>query len=337
MRAFKLLVLSTPMVLLLACSGELPPAPPAMTPIDADRPDRLKGEVFYLDRRALSDQAELIVELGLSGEPGPIAQPLALPLNGQQVPIAFELPLPEILDHSTPVALRAAIVEPGGPVRIGTSDAFSLADTPDIGQLRLRFLSEEDYQATYRCGETAVEVLSIGESLIVAVDGEEHILSAVPAASGARYRNEQLEFWMHQGSARLGIGEREFPECRSVERSSEHFETLVDMDWQVMEIDGQAPVPDSAPELRFLREDSRLAGTAGCNRFGGPFTLEGQAIEIGPMMSTLMACPDEAVNDQERRVLDALSAVERVEVDPGKELRLYAGDRVLFRARPKTD
>jgi heat shock protein HslJ len=308
-----------------------------MNPTDADRPDRLSGEVFYLDRRALSEQAELIVELGLSGQPGPIVEPLSLPLDGQQVPIAFELLLPETLDRSSPVSLRAAIVEPGGPVRIGSSDAFSLADTPDIGQLRLRFLSEEDYQATYRCGETAVKVLSIGESLIVAVDGEEHILSAVPAASGARYRNEQLEFWMHQGSARLRIGEREFPECRSFERSSGNLEALVDIDWQVFEIDGQTPVPDSAPELRFLSEESRLAGTAGCNRFGGPFTLEGQVIEIGPMMSTLMACPDEAVNEQERRMLDALPAVERVEVDPGKELRLYAGDRVLFRARPKTD
>jgi|GEM_PF-3106907 len=337
MRAFKLLVLSTPMVLLLACSGELPPAPPAMTPIEADRPDRLKGEVFYLDRRALSDQAELIVELGLSGEPGPIAQPLALPLNGQQVPIAFELPLSQAFDRSIPVRLRAAILEPDGTTRIGSSAEIMLSDTQDIGELRLGFLSEEDYQAAYRCGDTEVKVLNIGERLILAIGEQRQILSAVPAASGARYRNEELEFWTHQGQARLNIDGQEGTECQLMPAQRDSGDELIGQVWKITEIAGTEPVPDSRPEIEFLQDESRMSGTAGCNRFGGQFLLGDQSLSFGPLMSTLMACPNEALSDQERRTLEALASVERFEIVPGPELRLFGGGRLLIRAGTSLD
>jgi heat shock protein HslJ len=56
-------------------------------------------------------------------------------------------------------------------------------------------------------------------------------------------------------------------------------------------------VPAAVTPLAEFTAD-QVSGNAGCNTFNGPFTLgagnatEGQAIELGPLMSTKMACQD---------------------------------------------
>ena len=37
--------------------------------------------------------------------------------------------------------------------------------------------------------------------------------------------------------------------------------------------------------------ENRIAGTGGCNRFSGGYEIDGQKISIGPMATTMMACP----------------------------------------------
>jgi heat shock protein HslJ len=51
--------------------------------------------------------------------------------------------------------------------------------------------------------------------------------------------------------------------------------------------------------------DGIVTGTAGCNRFSGGYGVEGNDITIGPMMSTMMACPDDLMA-QESAVIAAL-------------------------------
>jgi heat shock protein HslJ len=52
-------------------------------------------------------------------------------------------------------------------------------------------------------------------------------------------------------------------------------------------------------------EDS-MSGDSGCNTFNGPYTLDGDAITIGPLASTLTACPSDELNQQEAEYLTAL-------------------------------
>ena len=40
----------------------------------------------------------------------------------------------------------------------------------------------------------------------------------------------------------------------------------------------------------------RVSGSGGCNTFGGPYTVDGASIEIGPLVSTQMACPGQATS-----------------------------------------
>jgi heat shock protein HslJ len=66
-------------------------------------------------------------------------------------------------------------------------------------------------------------------------------------------------------------------------------------------IDGTAPTA-------VFGTDGTVSGNATCNRYFGPYTTTGNAIKIGPLGSTMMACPDTAQQDQETAYLAALQA-----------------------------
>jgi heat shock protein HslJ len=53
-------------------------------------------------------------------------------------------------------------------------------------------------------------------------------------------------------------------------------------------------------------DDQDVSGHAGCNSFNGPYTVDGDAIEIGPLASTMAACPNEELQQQETDYLAAL-------------------------------
>ena len=62
------------------------------------------------------------------------------------------------------------------------------------------------------------------------------------------------------------------------------------------------------PLLAF--DGGNLTGNAGCNTFNSTYTITGDAIEIGPIMSTKMAC-EEPMSTVEGAYLAALDAVEQ--------------------------
>jgi heat shock protein HslJ len=65
-----------------------------------------------------------------------------------------------------------------------------------------------------------------------------------------------------------------------------------------------SPVADS--KLTAIFTADQVSGSAGCNTYSGPYTLNGSTLKIGPLASTMKACADQAVNDQEQQFLAAL-------------------------------
>lgn len=65
-----------------------------------------------------------------------------------------------------------------------------------------------------------------------------------------------------------------------------------------------AAVPDVEAHIEFDSEGS-MNGNVGCNGFGGDYSVSGDKINFGPVMSTMMFC--EGVADQEMATLAALS------------------------------
>lgn len=82
--------------------------------------------------------------------------------------------------------------------------------------------------------------------------------------------------------------------------------------------------------------DGALSGHAGCNGFGGSYTVDGDKVSIGEIASTLMACADDALMQQETAYHAALQTVASYQIE-GDTLQLLDanGNLVLaFIAEP---
>jgi heat shock protein HslJ len=82
-------------------------------------------------------------------------------------------------------------------------------------------------------------------------------------------------------------------------------------DWRLEDLAGNGVLDNIQATLSFP-EAGRVAGNGSCNRFFGSAQISGDAIKLGPLASSRMACP-EAVMNQETKYLSALDAAERIE------------------------
>ncbi len=80
--------------------------------------------------------------------------------------------------------------------------------------------------------------------------------------------------------------------------------------WQVVALGDQvAPVGAGGHYLTmyFGPGTGRVSGFGGCNQYNGPYTLVGDSLTIGPVVSTKMACVESM--DLESRFLNTLPAL----------------------------
>jgi heat shock protein HslJ len=110
---------------------------------------------------------------------------------------------------------------------------------------------------------------------------------------------------------------------------------ITDRDWTLTSV-GERTNPmgqgDRAPTLRLDSGESRASGFAGCNRFSGPYTLSGDSLSFGALVSTKMACAQG--NDVETAYLAALGSVRSFSVsDSVRTLRSADGPVATLVAR----
>lgn len=95
----------------------------------------------------------------------------------------------------------------------------------------------------------------------------------------------------------------------------------------------QSPVVGSTLTAKF--DAKQVSGESGCNSFTGEYTVDGDTIAIGPLASTLRACADPAVDEQEAKYLQALALAKTFAVT-GDRLDLFREDggfAVSFQAK----
>ena len=79
--------------------------------------------------------------------------------------------------------------------------------------------------------------------------------------------------------------------------------------WIVLTVGGSDTVADHRPTMAF-GGDGQVQGTGGCNGYGGPYTVDGDAIEVGELASTLILCEGD-VGTQEAAFMAALNGARR--------------------------
>jgi len=86
--------------------------------------------------------------------------------------------------------------------------------------------------------------------------------------------------------------------------------SLSGTEWVLADLAGTLALPSGKATLSFL-EAGRVAGNGSCNRFTGAVIITGDALKLGPLASTRMACVDNAVSQQEDTYFKALNAATR--------------------------
>lgn len=78
-----------------------------------------------------------------------------------------------------------------------------------------------------------------------------------------------------------------------------------DVTWRLTQVGSTTVRSDNPPTLRLSRTDKRATGNLGCNRFSGPYELEGETIRFQQLLSTKMACPQLPLETEYTRALEA--------------------------------
>ena len=85
-----------------------------------------------------------------------------------------------------------------------------------------------------------------------------------------------------------------------------------------------APVAGSTITLEFA-SNGQVGGNAGCNTYGGSYETRANNITFLSLVSTLMACADNAVTEQEGAYLQALNSASTFEKSADGLTILYEG------------
>jgi heat shock protein HslJ len=85
-----------------------------------------------------------------------------------------------------------------------------------------------------------------------------------------------------------------------------------------------AVAPGAAITLEFSA-GGQVGGHSGCNNYGGSYTVQESRLHITEIVSTLKACDDEALNDQEGQYLTALRTASRLAL-AGDGLTIWYGE-----------
>ncbi len=103
---------------------------------------------------------------------------------------------------------------------------------------------------------------------------------------------------------------------------------LGDAEWTIAEINASPVQAGTSPTIQFI--DDAVAGNGSCNRYRGAFTLTGEGLRIEKLASTMMACPEPAMQ-QEHALLRQLEATQRFDIrDDGALVLFDDRDRTLI-------
>lgn len=115
--------------------------------------------------------------------------------------------------------------------------------------------------------------------------------------------------------------------CQSVNTASQS--DLEGHTWSLQSYAGNQPIEGSRISLQFA--DGQISGTAGCNHYGGGFTVKGQTISFSDIYATEMYCMEPSgIMDQEQSYLEALSVVNSFDLTDGELTLTTSLNQVLI-------
>lgn len=111
-------------------------------------------------------------------------------------------------------------------------------------------------------------------------------------------------------------------------------EQMTGSEWVLREATGMRPIHGSSLTL-LLSPDGQVSGSGGCNRFVGRWTKQHGSVTMSGLGSTMMACADNAVMEQEQAYLKSLEGTSLATATPGQlVLQTHDGHVFTFASAP---
>jgi heat shock protein HslJ len=130
-----------------------------------------------------------------------------------------------------------------------------------------------------------------------------------------------------------GISDRRYRDTVTLKVGTQNFkgcgggilapEKMDGTSWRIVAINGE--LISAEPEATLQFDAARMSGSVGCNRFGGNYSFSNAALNIGPLMSTKMGCPD-PIAAREFGVMTMLQNLKSTEFAEGGEMILVGTD-----------
>ncbi len=173
------------------------------------------------------------------------------------------------------------------------------------------------YQCPVGISLTATFAGGKSPSVRVEIEGTVWTLPRVPSASGTKYSDGTVTFWIKGESARFESPDLSM-NCTKATASQSGARALSSTEWRLVSI-SQNGATTNVPEglkVDATFEDGRVSGAGVCNRYFASFRVsQDRTISIGEIGATLMMCPDHA--DFERQYFRMLKASTRYDVRNG--------------------
>jgi heat shock protein HslJ len=90
--------------------------------------------------------------------------------------------------------------------------------------------------------------------------------------------------------------------------------SLAGSNWQLTSfgpVGATSPVTGNVTITLAFGKDDKVGGQSGCNSYGGTYIVQDDSLQFGELTSTLIACADQAVSEQEQQYLEALQSAGR--------------------------
>ena len=164
------------------------------------------------------------------------------------------------------------------------------------------------YTGAYTASGSSLTITGVASTMMACPDTSPDVESAIVAAMGkvATYSASKTNLTMFDSSG-----------ATVLQYGAAPADPLAGSSWNVTGINNgnQAVVSlaaDTTVTLVF-GTDGTVSGSGGCNTYNGNVAVDGDAISFGPLMSTQMACPQPAM-DQETQFFAALAAASSFDV-----------------------
>lgn len=101
--------------------------------------------------------------------------------------------------------------------------------------------------------------------------------------------------------------------------------SLANTQWRLVSFGApgaETPIIEGSAVTLEFKAEGEAGGSGGCNSYGGQYQVQGDTLLLSEIVSTLMACADEAISQQEQQYFQAMQTIGRFEL-AGDQLTIW--------------